>query len=85
MKQSQGLGKGVPLLRGVVAQAQESIPWHNRWHKKDKRQLRNYFHLTAWDKALIPPPHPLLHSLHYRTQRQSLRGLRGPRERGGQD
>lgn len=53
-----GLKRGSSSARGVVVQAQESVPQHHRWHKTDKRQLRNDFHLTAWDKTLVPHPTP---------------------------
>lgn len=46
-----GLRQGSSSAQELVVQAWESIPWHNRWHDKDKRQLRNDFHLAAWDKT----------------------------------
>lgn len=91
MKQSQGLGEGVPLLRPRSAFSLAPPPPKI----KDKRQLRNDFHLTAWDKALVahpPPPSPptpphhhhgtpaFLHSRCYHKGKVS-EALRGPRER----
>ncbi|TNN48060.1 hypothetical protein EYF80_041727 [Liparis tanakae] len=80
-----GLRPGSSSAWGVVVPARESIPSHNRWHKKDKRQLRTDFHLTAWDKTLVPHAHPSLHSIHHRTQKAPSPRPPEEEEKGGGD
>lgn len=53
MKQSQDLGKRVPLLWDLYCRL---TPCRNHW----QRQLRNDFHLAVWDKTLVPHPFTIL-------------------------